>query len=33
VLLDVGRPAFAPAPTSATPLPPAASPRLKSGTQ
>ena len=33
VLLDVGRPAFAPAPTSATPLPQAASPRLKSGTQ
>jgi hypothetical protein len=37
VLLDVGRPAFtptpAPAPTSATALPPAASPRLRSGTQ
>ena len=31
VLLDVGRPAFTP--TSATPLPPMASPRLKSGTQ
>jgi hypothetical protein len=35
VLLDVGRPAFtpAPAPASATPLPPAASPRLTPGTQ
>jgi hypothetical protein len=31
VLLDVGRPAFTP--TSAMPLPPAVSPRLKSGTQ
>jgi hypothetical protein len=33
VLLDVGRPAFTPAPTFAIPLPPAASPRLTSGTQ
>jgi hypothetical protein len=33
VLLDVGGPAFTPAPASAMPRPPVASPRFKSGTQ
>jgi len=33
VLIDVGRPAFTPVPACGIPLPPAAAPRLKSGTQ